>query len=863
MTEQNFGLLDKPEDIKTYVRRILAEGKPFGFDIEGGYTGPNKAGLSLQHFHPNWKMVGFSFTNDETWARYIPIGHDNGQNAPDVPTARLIWVLLQSGLGVAHNASYELQGLARWFRDVLWDDPILGAQVQLSDGYFPVFSDTMIEAFMLQRFEPRRVGIGLKGLQKHLFGYEQRELKTFFQGRAAMNTLRFNILDLTPEVVAYACDDAVRCLMLHNMHYEEVKDMLMFKTEILLLPILARMEKEGLALDWDEYARRRDEIASFKEKMNEAIQKELETRLNRPVSVLLSSPVQVAKVLYSEPPEGLGLPIKEYTDKGQPSTGESALRAIAKKDPVIKQILQWREVGKLLSSYIVKYLEELRYADDDRAHPNHKQTGAATGRFSVDHVSYQQWPKPYKYELDDGTTLKLNYRDFLIAPPGFRIVGYDFSQVELRVLAGMADETSLLQAFADGIDIHVATASLMMGIPVEEITKKQRAVGKTLNFAIVYGSGAANIAELLGIEVEEAEEYLRKYFEAFPKLKGWMDDRVTEGKENGYVFTKFGRKFKIWEYEEQQSWIQAKGDRMCVNAPVQGGAADYMKLGMVRVDKTIRRAEEEGRIPRGSIRLVMTVHDALEFYVRDDVDTQTVIDLINPAVSFPVPGLPEIKADWHEGRKWGSVVEIDLDKNKQITGYGYEDEDGNKHHFDTLQEAYDHMDNPPVIEKPEIGEPDPEVEAALAEIEDADLEPLAKSWAPEIKDALNEGEPGTWSHCGNDKPHSDHKHTVVMNEGPHPDIQCLGTPYPEEPEWVAKPARLKNDIWIRLTDLPNANEWSAVKAYLAERRGDQLVHVETPQGQKTLDGTYDLREQDLRNLEHLLSGLLVNDRIGA
>lgn len=863
----NYGVLDQAEDIKTYVRRIIKDGKPFAFDIEAGYDGPDAAGVSLLHFHPQWKLVGFSFTNSEQWARYIPIAHDDGNNAPEHATARLLWTLLQTGLGVAHNASYELQGLSRWFREVLWDDPILGAQVQLSDGYFPVRSDTMIEAFMLQEFEPRRVGIGLKGLTKHVFGHKMTEFMDLFpEGdtdmgpgtkRAKRRYVRFNTRNLVPQVIEYACEDSVWCLALHNKHYELVKDMLMFKTEILLLDVLARMEKEGLALDWAEYERRASDVASFKEKMNEQIQNELSERLGEVVNVNLGSPKQVADLLYSR----LQLPVKEYTDTGQPSTGEGALRGLAKKDPVIKQILQWREVGKLLSSYIVKYINELHYAEDGRAHPNHKQTGAATGRMSVDHVSYQQWPKPYKYELPDGAKLKLNYRDFLIAPEGFRIVGFDFSQVELRILAGMANEDALLQAFADGTDIHVATASTMMNVPIDQVTKKLRAQGKTLNFAVVYGSGAANIADMLTspeapVTAQDAQELLDKYFAAFSKLKGWMDERVQEGKKNGVVYTKFGRKFKVWEYEEAEGWLRAKGDRMCVNAPVQGGAADYLKLGMVRVSKAIKKAEDEGRIMKGGIRLVMTVHDALEFYVHESIPTQTVIDIINPAVSFPVPGLPEIKADWHEGRKWGSVVEIDLDRQKQITGYGYEDEEGNKHHFATLEEAYEHMDAAPAEHKgdepvTQVSEPDPEPEMEYGDWGTYPGESAEDLTDEQLLEVLN----------GDETPDEEYKlegmkrkiGPYAPGDAPRPEVQATVQDLAErdEPVWAAAQHR----IILTLRHMPLEHPWNTFKLFMSEHLGGDLVTIRTPEGDIKWPTRHKLEPKDVQYLSHLLNGV--------
>lgn len=690
-TTQDYGAIYSPDEFKKYVQGIINRGGTFGFDIESGYEGLKANDISKLTFHPRWMLVGFSFTDSTEWARYVPIAHDTGENMNAVAAARLLWMLLNTGRGVAHNASFELQGLSRWFREVLWDDIFFGEAVRKSHGFYPILSDTMIEAFMVQEYEPLQkgngVGLGLKGLTRHVFGHQMEELKDLFpdlKKAGTLKQLRFNTLELNERNIAYACEDSVWCLALHELHYPVVRDMTMFKAEMQLLPVLCEMEQEGLALDWDEYARRFDDTTEFKIAMNEQIQADLSERLGELVSVNFNSPPQTRELLY----EKLGLPVQYDPKTKKPSTGKVALRNLMKMDPVINEILEWRGVAKLVSAYIKKYREQLSYDPEGRARPNHKQVGAGTGRMSVDHVSYQQWPKPYHWELKDGTTYDLNYRNFLIAPEGYRIVGFDFSQVELRVLAGMANETALLEAFAAGVDIHSATASTMMGIPLDEITEKDRAKGKTLNFAVVYGSGADNIASMLGITKEEAQALLDKYFETFSGLRAWMDERVIEGQQQGVVYTRFGRKFKVWEYvdadrnakkavraidpEEKKKFqkfaniARSKADRMCVNAPVQGGAADYLKLGMIRTQAAIKKAGLQDKI-----RLFMTVHDALEFYVHESITTQQVIDLVGPCVSFPVEGLPVIRADWHEGARWGEVFEIDFDDNQQIAGYEF------------------------------------------------------------------------------------------------------------------------------------------------------------------------------------------------
>lgn len=1187
MTDRNYGAIRDSEKAVAFIERITNEStKPIAFDIEAGYVGEDKELVALQQFHPDYIVVGISFTVSTEWARYIPLAHDDGGNVDDIiSVGRALWAMLNTGRGVAHNAAYELKGMSRWFRENFWNDPEIGEGVRATNGFFPILSDTMLEVWLSAEYDPLRIGKDLKSVALNAFGLQMTKFMDLFPAedsdlgpgtkRGKTRFVRFNTRNSrNPTVINYACEDSVAALLIHEKHYADWKDKFIYKTEMSLLPVLCEMEMGpvdrstggaigNMYFDWVSIARKADEVARFGKLMNEEILQMLSERLGRVVNINLASVPQLSRVLYSPAPDGIGLPVKQRSEKtGAPSTSDDALRVIAKNDPVVKKILEFRQVNKLFGSYLNKFLVELNYMDTGYVFPNHNQFGALTGRMSVDQVSYQQWPKPYHFELGDGTTFDLNFRDLFISPPEHRIVGFDFSQVELRVLAGMANERAMLEAFASGVDIHKATASSMMGVPLDKVTKKQRAVGKalanseviltpsgwmrmgdvqvgdevvvpsggtslveavfpqgerdiflvrfedgsevradaehlwpvrhitshesqllttqqiidsglthntgkgnvtwkwyienvsplefegssdlnvqpyllglllgdgslsgpavsisvgdeddletlteiedllengvdlrkivggyvftsstpgayrnsldrdlrvlglrgsktkfegrfgvrsfekfapqqylfagpeqrmellrglmdadatvdadgralltttskqlaedaiflarslggrakivrsrettytypgekktgrlsyevliatpevpfrllrkasrwveingrkqarlphkkivsitpvgrehatcirvadeehefitagvtrthnTLNFAVVYGSGPANIAELLSAQgdpttKEAAQEMLEKYFSAFPGLRNWMGARVVEGREQGYVNTLFGRKFTVWEYQDSKEWIRSKGDRMCVNAPVQGGAADYMKIGMVRTQAAIHRAEREGRIPKDSIRLTLTIHDALEFLVHDSVDTQTVIDLINPCVSFPVKGLPvEIRADWHEGRSWGSVVEIKLDPEKRISGYAVEDVD---QVFSTLEEAYAYQD------KEHAG-----VEDTLSHVPDS---------------SVSEEEP-PWAH---------------RTERPVEDQDMIAT--------------------ITITEMPTEAQWVEFLEWLKTRSGTTKVVLETPEGSLTFDERHHVDHDDQPHISLLLGGASLN-----
>lgn len=814
--EKDYGAILTAEELGDYIKKVRDGGKPFAFDIETGYDGPDAKDLAKKPFHPQFKVVGISFTDDPSWARYVPFDHDEGPNVPKLAVARLFWSLLNTGMGVPHNAMFELQGMSRFFRENLADDAFFGAAVRKSHGLYPILSDTMIEANMMQCYQPLAngsgVGVGLKNLTKHIFGHRMTEFMDLFPEedsemgpgtpKKKRTTVRFNTRRVCPAVVEYGCEDSAWTLALHLHHHEYVRDLLMFRAEIALLPVLCEMEIEGLVLDWDEYERQEKIIGDFKEAFNEEIQAELSEQLGELVQVNFNAPQQVATLLYDK----MELPTQYDKKTGNRTTAEKAMVKLAREtnNPQLLKILEWRGVSKLLSAYITKYLKELRFDPSGRARPNHNQLGAGTGRFSVDEVSYQQWPKPYHFELESGETLDLNYRNFLIAPENYRIIGFDFAQVEMRVLAGVVGETAMLEAFANGVDLHKQTASVMFKVPLEEVTPKQRQAAKGLNFGILYGQGAQALAEALGISKDEAQELLYDYFEGFSKLRSWMDAQVALGRETGAVSTPFGRKFHIWNYDDSRDiqeramrknpgpdrdkllglsrYVYSEGDRLCVNAAIQGGAADYLKLGMVRAQRAIKAADLQDRI-----KMVMTIHDAIEFYVHESVTTQEVIDLLNPCFSFPVPGFPEILAEWHEGLRWGEVLEIKTDINKQITGYEYEIVLHDKRKF--------------------------EWRGATAEEGYAWLEAL-----PEL----------------------------IESTKPQP-----------EPEVV--PELVFDDLLLTLDELPDIDEWQNLRGFLAQLPdGAVRIRVRIGNEEKILDGTYSFYVSDIALMESMVPGLAVS-----
>ena len=898
MSDRNYAALRDPEVIEKFIDRIIAgtegtafaKSKPFAFDIEAGYTGPDQENVSKMQFHPNYILVGISFTSSTEWARYVPIAHDDGNNATDIPrVARAFWRLVNTGCGIAHNIAYELKGMSRWFREVLWNDPEVGAEVRESKGLFPFLADTMLCVWISQEYEPAVADITQKDLKSSVwtsFGIKMTKFKELFpkddsdmgpKTKAAEGKLRFNTrYSNSARVIAYACEDSVGSLLLYEKHYDELMEgprALITKVEHQLVPVLVEMEMgplddNGVAqgnmfLNWAHIFQKEEELERFREKFQEEILTDFSKRLNRVVTLNLNSVPQMVKILYGDAPEGLGLPINDrFRSKitNAPSTGDDALKVLANTDPLIRKILDYRQVVKLYGSYLHKYSTQLNYAGTGFVFPNHNQAGTVTGRMSVDGVSYQQWPKPQHYELDDGTTFDMNFRDLLISPDEYRIVGYDYSQVELRFLAGVSGEDTMLQAFASGTDIHRLTASRMFKIPIEQVTKSMRSKGKTINFAIVYGQGPEALAESLSAggeptTKEEAIELLEKYFAGFPKLRAWIDEQKAIGHNQGWVETFFGRKFVVWEYKDHRQWIRDKGDRMTVNAPIQGGAADYMKIAMVRVFQALKKHGLQHLV-----RLTMTIHDALEFYVHKSVTTQQVIEIVNPAVSYAVKGLPvQIRADWHEGPTWGMMAEVKIDPDAQITHYELEDVDGE---YSTYDEAMTDLFKRQAEKdkKPTKGSPTLTVDEAL-------------TFTPTTLRELFE-----WHHvdpdmrihlvraCEKDADTPDEEVKLEADRIGGWDLifklkdemlarvdQVVERPMALEDDapWMAHHQETKT-FFIVLTEMPDKQQWADFKDWL--RPGEFEVVVRTPEGDIRDDKRYAIGMDDQGLLSLLLGG---------
>jgi DNA polymerase I-like protein with 3'-5' exonuclease and polymerase domains len=689
MPSPSYELLAAPGLLAELTGRLIAEKKPVGLDIETGYDGDSREGGSLR---PETAfIVSVQFTNSLDWGRLVPLRFDGGVNMDNAVAAEHLWDLAwatdDEGLPliVAHGAKFERRHLARWFFRYLAKHPRLGEAVRASHGYFPVRSCTLLESYA----EGENREHGLKEITWANFRYRMRELIDLFAREGGKkltekeaNSIRFNVLSqYDREVIAYACEDAVYSLKHHLHRWPRVRQTAIYKIEMAVLhEVVCDMEDTGIAYDWNMMRDGSRKGRAFSEPYKLEVLAEFSELAGEPVVINLNSPQQLRDVIYNK----CGMPVSHWTDGGKsgnskPSTdAKTALKGLSKQYRAIRKLLNLRGLTKLCGTYLDTYEDKFDVAADGRAHPSLLQHGTVTGRTSAADPPYQQTPKKYHYELADGRSFDYNFRDSIMAPfqmlmwwelleeemglsareadPGWYILGFDYSQIELRVFAGEAGEQALIDAFERGDDVHRLTAALMLGVPLDQVTDEDRAVGKTMNFALAYGMSEDGLADRLGITRDEAVELFTQYHAAYPKLKEWSDRTIATSRRTGYVTTKWGRKVRIWAYDSTKRRERREGERSAGNAPIQGSSTgDYKKLAMIRSVHALRKAGLEGKV-----RLFMDLHDALEFYVRLDVDPADVVRVLQPAVVFPVDGWPAMVAEWHIGQRWGSVMELEV-----------------------------------------------------------------------------------------------------------------------------------------------------------------------------------------------------------
>jgi DNA polymerase-1 len=466
--------------------------------------------------------------------------------------------------------------------------------------------------------------------------HERHELESLAQRHCGWTTLSYD--DITGKGAArialsavdlarateYAAQRADCTLALHELLYpriaaDEKLRHVYEKIELPLLPVLARMERNGVLLDRAKLEAQSHELG--KEIL--ALEQKAYEAAGQPFN--LGSPKQIQEILF----ERQKLPVKKKTPSGQPSTDEDSLAELALDHPLPRLILEHRALSKLKSTYTDKLPKSINPVTG-RVHTTYSQTTAVTGRLASNEPNLQNIPIR--------TPAGRRIRECFIAPPGARIVSADYSQIELRIMAHLSGDESLRRAFRDGEDVHRATAAEVFGVPLQNVEPDQRRIAKVINFGLIYGMSSFGVAQNLGIDRGTAQGYIERYFARYPGAKRYMDETRRRAKEIGYVETVFGRRLWLPELKSGAPVRRQAAERAAINAPMQGTAADLIKLAMIAVQGFLDR-EKLGT------KLIMQVHDELVLEVPDaelEPVTRNVRELMQSVAQLDVPLVVEV-----------------------------------------------------------------------------------------------------------------------------------------------------------------------------------------------------------------------------
>ncbi len=545
--------------LERWLERLGAS-EAFAFDLETD---------SLNYMDA--AIVGLSFADQPGAAAYVPLAHSGPGSDPQLDRHEVLErlrLLLEAPQPskVGQNLKYDMSVLARY-------------GVELGG----VDYDSMLESYVLDSTATRH---DMDSLAAKYLGIEP----TSYEQLCGKGAKQKPFAEVDVEQAAhYAAEDADITLRLHCHLYPRLEAdrsllTVFHELEMPLLPVLSRMERQGVRIDQELLGAQSRELAERMAEVEQAAHEEAGAAFN------LGSPKQIQTILF----EQMGLPVVQKTPKGQPSTAESVLEELsAQGHELPRLILEHRGLSKLKSTYTDK-LPQLIHPQTGRVHTSYHQAVAATGRLSSSDPNLQNIP----VRTQEGRRI----RKAFIAEPGYRLLTADYSQVELRIMAHLSGDEGLLRAFAEGADVHSATAAEVFA--ADQPDAEQRRAAKAINFGLIYGMSAWGLGRQLGLPRDEAQHYIDRYFERYPGVRAFMDRTRERAREQGYVETVFGRRLHVPEIESRNRQRREYAERTAINAPMQGTAADLIKRAMIDVDAELRAHQPE-------TRLVMQVHDEL------------------------------------------------------------------------------------------------------------------------------------------------------------------------------------------------------------------------------------------------------------
>lgn len=587
------------EEFLAWVGR-LGDSEGFAFDTETTSVNAQEA-----------ELVGVSFAINAGEAAYVPVAHSY-MGAPE--QLDRAWVLeqlkplLENPVlpKIGQNLKYDMSVLANY-------------NIALKGVTF----DTMLQSYILDSVSSRH---DMDTLSKNHLGHTPVPFSEVAGKGKAQLTFDQVDIDLAGH---YAAEDADVTLRLHNVLMPKLTRQpnlhrIYTELEMPLVSVLSRIEDNGVLIDDSMLLVQSQELAMSMQEAEKTAYQLADGEFN------LASPKQIQEILYDK----MGLPVLKKTPKGAPSTAEEVLQELAVDHDLPRLILEHRSLGKLKSTYTDK-LPTMINRKTGRVHTSYHQAVTATGRLSSSDPNLQNIP----VRTQEGRRI----REAFIAEDGYKIMAADYSQIELRIMAHLSGDETLVHAFKNGLDIHRATASEIFSTKLEEVTDEQRRHSKAVNFGLIYGMSAFGLAKQLRVPRKQAQAYIDQYFEQYPGVKDYMETTREFARENGYVETVFGRRLYLPDINAKNHNMRQYAERTAINAPMQGTAADIIKLAMISVDSWLAK--------RTDIKMVMQVHDELVFEVEESVLTASTSELcriMQDVAELKVP----LVVDTGSGKNW-------------------------------------------------------------------------------------------------------------------------------------------------------------------------------------------------------------------
>ena len=600
---KNYNIITKENELLSIIEDIKKK-KFFSFDLETS---------SLDYMEA--KIVGISIALSDKKSYYIPIGHSSTikykQLSEKYVLDNLKPILQSEKLKkIGHNLKYD--------RNVL---------VNYNINLVGIEHDSMLLSYV---YDSTAIRHGLDNAAEKYLSHKT----IHYEDVAGKGAKQIPFADVDIDIAAeYACEDAVISLELYNYLWSKVsKDKNIVKVysdiEMPLVPILSKIETNGVLID-----------SKALQKLSKDLDKELNEIESKCFKITnkefnLNSPKQLQEILYDE----LKIPVSKKTPTGKPSTDEDTLQFLAQTNELPKLILEYRSLNKLKTGYTDKLPLQISKTSG-RVHTSYQQAITSTGRLSSTDPNLQNIPIK--------TSRGKKIRKTFIAQGEKRIFAADYSQIELRIMAHLSKDKNLLKAFKNKIDIHSFTASEIFAIDIENVSTDDRRAAKAINFGLIYGMSSFGLSKQLGIPISAAKDYMDVYFERYPRIKSYMNQIKDFAKNNGYIETIYGRKLYLPEISSKNVQRRKYAERTAINAPVQGSAADIIKIAMIQIDQWLSNNQSE-------TKMIMQVHDELVFEIPEKnavADVENIIKIMKNCVSLNLP----LEVNYGIDKNWGDA----------------------------------------------------------------------------------------------------------------------------------------------------------------------------------------------------------------